>query len=72
VQKIGSFVVAGGNDSIGFIDEESEMLIAQFKCVGKVQQICVSPDSKNLIFVAEKNGDANVYKINVQKQCIKE
>ena len=72
VIKFGSMMIAGGNDSIGFTDEDSEQLIAQFKCDGNVKQICVSPNGKNLIFVADSKTGANVYKINIQKQSIKE
>ena len=72
--KFGSLVIVGGNDSIGIIDEESEILIAQFKCDGNVKQICVTPDEKKLIFVSDNKdkNDANVYKINLEKQCIKD
>ena len=59
-------MIVGGSSTIGFIDKESEKMIALFKCEGDVKQIAVTPDGDKVIFVSMKKPKlANVYVLNL-------
>ena len=68
--RFGKIIVQGGNDSIAFIDEDTEQLIGKFNCEGRVTQICARLGGDQLYFVSIAKEGAFLHQINVTKRTI--